>query len=102
MGKDRLKKWFLAPLQDVDEIVKRQEVVSFFCEAVNLGLADQSRKIISKISNIPQLCKRLRVKSLVSDWKSLQIFLSQTIRLLSLLDRVTFQARVFQDVKLVN
>lgn len=87
MGKEKMRSWFLAPLQSVVAIEERQMVVEFFASSANVNLADDIQKTLSKVFNIPKIIYRLRVKSVVNDWVSLHHFLLAFNRIHSLISK---------------
>ncbi|KAJ3346117.1 MutS protein msh5 [Kappamyces sp. JEL0680] len=95
VGRDKLRSWFLAPLQDLGRIQERQDTVALLVDSANSRLCDELSTALSAIANIPQLLRRLRVKSLVADWKNLYTFLVKTRQIMELLERSGLQSSLF-------
>jgi DNA mismatch repair protein MSH5 len=96
-GREMLKSWFLAPLQIISAISERQDVVSFFLNPANYNLIGDLQKELSKISNIPKVMHRLRVKSVVNDWNSLHLFLVAFIHISAIISKQTHRPQLLDQ-----
>lgn len=70
IGEKLLKSWFLCPLQSISKIQARQDKIALFLEPGNISIAQEMQQYL-RVANVPLVLKRLRVKSVVSDWKAL-------------------------------
>ncbi len=60
MGARLLKEWILYPLQNIEKIQQRQEVISFFIE--NRSLKEKLKEVLKKISDLERLSVRCSLK----------------------------------------
>jgi DNA mismatch repair ATPase MutS len=82
MGSNCLRSWFSTPLQIVDEIQFRLNIIEYLCRPENIPLRKELQSIIKVICNMKSKILTLKVSNDYKDWNQLLVFATAAIKLI--------------------
>ncbi|KAK2910253.1 mutS protein homolog 5 [Channa argus] len=98
-GSKLLRQWFLRPTQELAVLHRRQEVIRFFTSPRNSDILSTLQSLISNITNIPTLVRRMALcHTKVTDWKNLYKMVHSAVCIRDTVQHLPQSIQLFHDI----